>query len=134
MNEAVDVQQNSIHSLIQLLTTLKKKALENTVEKGKTAHTHHFLLFPQSFQPLSRRKIIIIATFILLSANAFNLFLSKNLSFVKQLKQKSKALTFWHSKGKFLVLEETKRGIFFLLCEVSPDLFLRNKWTLVTLS
>ena len=34
----------------QLLTTLRKKALENTVGKGENAGNQHFLLFPQCFK------------------------------------------------------------------------------------
>ena len=39
----------------RLLTTLKKKALENTVRKGENAGNQHFLLFAQCFQ-LSQRE------------------------------------------------------------------------------
>ena len=63
--------------------TLKKKALENTGEKGENAGNQHFLLFPPVFSALSKRKIVILATFNLLSANDFNLVKSKNLLFGK---------------------------------------------------
>ena len=33
----------------RLLTTLKKRALENTVGKGENAGNQHFLLLPQCF-------------------------------------------------------------------------------------
>ena len=33
----------------QILTTLKKKPLENSVGKGENAGNQHFLLFPQCF-------------------------------------------------------------------------------------
>ena len=45
----------------------------------------HFLLFPTVFSALSKRKIVILATFNLFSANAFNLVTSKNLPFGKGL-------------------------------------------------
>ena len=41
----------------QLLTTLKKKALENTVGKGEIAGKEHFLLFPQCFLFYQREKL-----------------------------------------------------------------------------
>ena len=40
----------------RLLTTLKKKALENTVGKGENAGNKHFLLFPQCFLLHQREK------------------------------------------------------------------------------
>ena len=51
---------------------LKKKALENTMRKGENAGNQHCLLFSQCFLLLSMRKIIIVATFDLSSANAIN--------------------------------------------------------------
>ena len=42
----------------QLLTTQKKKALENTVRKGENAGNQHFLLFPQCFTPFPRQILI----------------------------------------------------------------------------
>ena len=63
----------------RLLTTLKKKASENTVEKGENAGD----LFPQCFLDLSKTEIVILAKFNLLSANAFNLVTSKILLFGK---------------------------------------------------
>ena len=53
----------------RLLKTLIKKTLENTV-----------------FYTLSQREIIILAKFNLSSANAFNLVMSKNLLFRKELR------------------------------------------------
>ena len=58
---------------------------ENTVGKGENAGNQHFLLFPQCFLLYQRKKEIITAAFNLSSANAVNLELSKNLSFVKEL-------------------------------------------------
>ena len=59
-----------------LLTTAKKKALENTVGKGEYSGNQHFLLCPQCFL-LYQREIIIIATVNLSSANVFSLVTSK---------------------------------------------------------
>ena len=66
----------------RLLTTLKK-ALENMVGKRENAGYQHFLLFPV-FSSLSKREILISATFNLSSANAF-LQMPKMLSFGKEL-------------------------------------------------
>ena len=44
----------------QLLTTLRKKALENTEGKGENAGNQHFFLFPQCFLPYRGREIIIL--------------------------------------------------------------------------
>ena len=63
--------------------TQKKKALENTVVKEENAGIHHFLHFPQGFLLLSQREIVILAMYNLSSANAFNLVMSRNLSFGK---------------------------------------------------
>ena len=62
-----------------------KKALENTVEKGENAGNQHFLLFPLCFLLYENTKIIILAMLKLSSANAFNLVMSKILSFGKVL-------------------------------------------------
>ena len=40
----------------RLLTTLKKKALENTVGKGENAGNQHFLLFQECFLLYQREK------------------------------------------------------------------------------
>ena len=69
----------------QLLTMLKKKALENTVGKEENAGNQHFSFFITVFSTLSQRGIVISAMFNLLSANTFNLVMSKNLSFGKEL-------------------------------------------------
>ena len=54
------VEQHNTYQLFttqsRLLTTLKEKALENTVRKGENAGTQHFLLFPQSFLLNQREK------------------------------------------------------------------------------
>ena len=58
-------------------------ALENNVGKGENAGNQHLLLFRHC--TLSKREILILATFNLSSANAFNLVTSKILSFGKGL-------------------------------------------------
>ena len=58
---------------------------ENTGGKGENAGKQHFLLFSTIFPTLSERRIIISVTFILSSANAFNLDQSKILQFGKEL-------------------------------------------------
>ena len=70
----------------QLLTSLKKKALENTV--GKREHTYWFPAFshfPTEFSAVSKSEITILATFNFSSANAFNLVISKILLFGNRL-------------------------------------------------
>ena len=54
----------------------KKKALENIAA---------FSSFPTVFSTLSQRKIVTLAKFNFLSANAFNLVMSEYLSFGKGL-------------------------------------------------
>ena len=51
-----------------------EKALENTVRKEENAGNQHF---PTVFSALSKREIVILATFNLSSASAFNLVMSK---------------------------------------------------------
>ena len=70
----------------RLLTTLKRKALENTMGKGENAGNQHFLLFPTVFSTLSKREIIILIIFNMSSAKAFNFDKSNILSFGKELK------------------------------------------------
>ena len=62
---------------------LKKKALENTVGKGENAGKPAFSPFPMVFYTLPKREIVILATYSLSSANAFNLVSSKISSFGK---------------------------------------------------
>ena len=52
--------------------------------KGENAGNLHFL-FPTVFSALSKRKIVIIASFNLWSKSAFSLVMSKNLSFGKDV-------------------------------------------------
>ena len=66
--------------------TLKKKAFKNTVKKGENADNLHFLLFPQCFLLYQKRENVTLASFHFSSANAFNLVMSKNLSFGKGLR------------------------------------------------
>ena len=44
-----------LYHTITTITTLKKQAFENIVEKGENAGNQHFLLFPQSFLPVPKR-------------------------------------------------------------------------------
>ena len=64
-----------------------KKALENTAGKGENASYHHFLPFPMAFSIQSKREIVILGIFNLMSANVFDLVTSKILSFGKRLKK-----------------------------------------------
>ena len=75
-----------------LLTTLSKNPFQNIAGKGENAGDQHFLFFRNCFQPypsnhssLSKYTIIILANFILSSANAFNLDQSRILLFGKEL-------------------------------------------------
>ena len=61
---------------------LQYKSYENTVGKGEIAHNEHFLLFLHHFYPI-KDTIMILSTFIISSANAFNLVQSIKLSFGK---------------------------------------------------
>ena len=79
-----------------LLPTLRKKPLENIVRKGENAA---FSPFPTMFSTLSRTKIMIVATFNLSSANAFNLDQSRILSFGKELNH-SHTMTPFDAPGK----------------------------------
>ena len=65
--------------------TLKMTTLQKTVGKGENAGVPAFSPFPTVFSTLSKREIIIRGTYDLSSANTFNLVLSKNLSFGKEL-------------------------------------------------
>ena len=61
----------------RLLTTLKTQSYENTEGKGENAGNQHFLLVPLCF-------LVILETFNLSSADAFNLVTSKILSLGKE--------------------------------------------------
>ena len=78
--------------------TLDKRSLENTEGKGENAGNQHFLLFSTVFSTLSKRENVILATFKLSSANAFNLVMSKILFFGKGL------MGFHEALNCFLVL------------------------------
>ena len=58
---------------------------ENIVGKGENGGNQHFLLFPQCFLFYQEEKIIILTTFNMSSATAFNSDQSKILSFGKEL-------------------------------------------------
>ena len=51
----------------------RKQAFENIIGKGENADNQHFLLSPQCFLPLTKETPIFKETFILSSANAFNM-------------------------------------------------------------
>ena len=68
-----------------LLKSPRRKAFENIVGKGENAGNQHFLLFQQCFLLFPIKNSIFLDTFILLSANAFNLDWSKILLFGKEL-------------------------------------------------
>ena len=72
-------------SWLTLHYTLKKMPFEKTEGKGENAGYQHFLLFPQCFLPFFKTNFNISGTFIVLSANAFNLDQSKICSFGKEL-------------------------------------------------
>ena len=67
--------------------TLKKKALENTVGKGENTGKPAFSPFPTVLSTLSKRAMVMLTAFNLPSANAFNLIMSKILSFGKGSKK-----------------------------------------------
>ena len=88
----MDLSQSTIHwyimklnSLPRLLTTLKWRAFENIVGKGKNADYLQFLLFPQCFLSFSNQISIFHSHLFCHHANAFNLNQSKFLSFGKEL-------------------------------------------------
>ena len=73
--------------------TLKKKALDwkTLREKGDNADNQHFLLFPTVFSTQSKGEIVILATFNLLSANAFHLVNTKNSIFLYTVNQRTQS-------------------------------------------
>ena len=60
INITNNVNEKSVRQLFttqsQLLTTVRKKTLENIVRKGENAGNKDFLLFPQCFLPYLRQK------------------------------------------------------------------------------
>ena len=76
-----------------LLTPLRKKPLENIVGRGENAGNYHFLLFPQSSYP-SQTNFKFLVSFILSSANAFNLNKSIILLFGNELTSTNLCITF----------------------------------------
>ena len=76
MNEGMVVYSysspNSIFAFFFFFLIMKKKAFENTVEKGEKAGNQYFLPFPQLFYTFfSNGDIVPRAVFNLLSANAY---------------------------------------------------------------
>ena len=70
----------------RLSTTLKIKLFEDNVEKGENASNQQISPFPTIFLTISETNVNFLVTFILSSANAFNLDQPKNYSFGKELK------------------------------------------------
>ena len=63
---------------ITCVTTLRKKVLENIVEKGEIAHFEQCYLFPLCFLCNLHLKFVLIATFQLSHAASLNLGPSQN--------------------------------------------------------
>ena len=82
--------------------TLHRMLFENIMGKGENAGNQHFLLFPIMFPILSRTKFFVKASFILSSANAFNLDQAKILSFGEELTGTDHTITYPLSKNNFL--------------------------------
>ena len=68
------------------MTPIEKPFWKNCGEKEIMLVTSIFSVSPQCFQLCQRQKIIMLANYILLSANAFNLEKSKFFSFGKELR------------------------------------------------
>ena len=83
---------NSLPHNHDFLTSLYDKPFENVVGKGESAGNQHFLLLPQCFLSFLGKKKKKSVTFILSSANAFNLNQTKYLSFGKELIQTVNAI------------------------------------------
>ena len=69
---------------IHTFNDLEKEDFENIIGKGENAGNQHFLLFSTMFPTLLKKNFIFSVTFIFLSANAFDLDLSKNFLFGKE--------------------------------------------------
>ena len=82
-NYLENVVKDYLTTQSQLLTTLKKKALENTEGKGENAGNQHFLLFPQCFL----------------------LCLRENLSFYQRLILRLQMLSIWSCPKFFRLVE-----------------------------
>ena len=89
----IDNQNLSFSVIISLLhhpniiTSLKKKALENIVGKGENAGNQHFLLFPHCFLTYFKTEFIILTTFIFLLRSKFgpsqNFVVQRRITFCK---------------------------------------------------
>ena len=73
-------------------TFVRKKGFGKHCRKRRKCGNQHFLLFPQCFVHYQKRKIIILATFNLTSANGFSFVHSKILLFGRELEP---ALKVW---------------------------------------
>ena len=108
-----DIPMRNLVYLVGLEPGTSKKPFENTVGKGENAGKQNFSFSLQCFAPI-KKGICFQVTFILLSANAFNLEHSKNKSFGKELKQFTFQLKIsFPSTPK---TETTNRYTYILLC------------------
>ena len=81
------LRQFTLHPTIPTFNTPgKKKTFENIVGKGENAGNQHFLLFPTMFSTIHKINFNFWVTFILSSANPFNLDWYTILLFGKELK------------------------------------------------
>ena len=85
MSLSKSIIRSTLHYTIPTLNDPKEEALENNVGKGENAGSKHFLLFPQCF-PSIQKNFKFKVTFILWSANAFDLDKAKISSFGKGLR------------------------------------------------
>ena len=67
----------NLYHTIPTFNDPKEEGLGKHCGKGENPGNQHFLLLPTVFSALSKRKILILATFNLSYANAFNLVTSK---------------------------------------------------------
>ena len=67
------------------LTTPRKNPLENIMRNGENSVNQHFSSFPAMFSTHSIPHFCFLDIFIISSATAFNLGMSKNLSYGKEL-------------------------------------------------
>ena len=75
----------TLYHTIPTFNDHKEEGFGKHCEKRRKCWKLAFSPFPTVFSALSKRKIIILATFNLSPANAFNLVMSKNLWFGKEL-------------------------------------------------
>ena len=85
------------------------RSFENIVGKGENAGNKHFLFFPQCFLPFTITNFTCLVANILLSANPFNLDISKMLSIlsVPFFRRTENIIR----KGSFLLFSEEKKTL-----------------------